>query len=801
MKQGSPGGLRFCMALLLMVGSAGAAAFDPTKLPTPASKKVDFATDIKPILESSCLRCHGPERPKSEFRLTERASALKGGTHGVDIVPGNSAGSALVAYAARLVPDMEMPPEGKGEPLSSEQVGLLRAWIDQGLGWDESSVAVQSRPSFDLSPFVSWTAVSGDRAQFRDLEWQPEGWNGGAEQFGFHQRLPDGRSVSLDGHAGLDDYKLALDLRKPDLGFARLNFEQFRKYYNDSGGYAAAFTPSLYRLGNDLHLDVGRAAFELGLTLPDLPRIVLGYEHQYRDGAKSMLTWGPVLPPTGNFLDIRNFYPGFKEIQEHTHIVTLNVSYETHGFELENNVRAEFYSSDTVRTDALNVPVGALFPNVLTRVSEGHRYDQVADTVRVQKPITDWWFAGAGYRYSWLDGDASLHLTPTDGAGQGTAGSAWSADKILLDEAWHIANLNSQFVPLPELSATLGLQGQWKHQDTFGDVNMDEVVDPADPTSGIFRFPALEESALDQTTAEEMALLRYSGLPYTALFAQAALKQENYTRTAAQQPGPHFVDLASEAAARWQDYRVGFNSSPWSRISFGGDYRHRDRLTDYDYPFVQREGGAYPGFIHARDVKADEAEARLGVQLAKWAKTSLTYRWGGSEFKTTTFATSPAVAGTDSTPGGTVVAGHYQAHTFSANITLTPFRRLYLSTTASYQNSRTTTFDNGSAAVVPYAGNLWTLFANATVVLDEETDLFVGYSFSLARYGQHNELAGLPVGLDYDRHGIQAGLSRRLNRVASVRAQYAYFSYNEPTSAHFRDFTAHQILAVLALKF
>ena len=48
------------------------------------------------------------------------------------IVPGKSEKSPLVLAVARLVEDEAMPPDGKGDPLSKDQVGLLRAWIDQG---------------------------------------------------------------------------------------------------------------------------------------------------------------------------------------------------------------------------------------------------------------------------------------------------------------------------------------------------------------------------------------------------------------------------------------------------------------------------------------------------------------------------------------------------------------------------------------------------------------------------------------------------------------------------------------------
>ena len=49
----------------------------------------DFNTQIRPILESSCYRCHGPASQMSELRLDSKTHALKGGRSGKAIVPGH----------------------------------------------------------------------------------------------------------------------------------------------------------------------------------------------------------------------------------------------------------------------------------------------------------------------------------------------------------------------------------------------------------------------------------------------------------------------------------------------------------------------------------------------------------------------------------------------------------------------------------------------------------------------------------------------------------------------------------------
>jgi hypothetical protein len=110
---------------------------DVSKLPPPAAKKdLTYDKDIKPILEKSCIKCHSGEKPKGKFRLDTRESMLKGGeSDEKPIVVGDSAKSPVIHYTTDLVEDMEMPPTDKRDKypkLTPEQVGLLRAWIDQG---------------------------------------------------------------------------------------------------------------------------------------------------------------------------------------------------------------------------------------------------------------------------------------------------------------------------------------------------------------------------------------------------------------------------------------------------------------------------------------------------------------------------------------------------------------------------------------------------------------------------------------------------------------------------------------------
>ncbi len=139
-----------CSAVMVIwsgVFGVALAAVDKSKLPAVANRPVDFAKDIQPIFKSACYSCHGPEKQKSGYRLDAKSVALKGGDIGPAIVPGNSADSPLIHYVADLVPDLLMP--SKGERLSATQIGLLRAWIDQGAKWPDGADPLLTKNTAD----------------------------------------------------------------------------------------------------------------------------------------------------------------------------------------------------------------------------------------------------------------------------------------------------------------------------------------------------------------------------------------------------------------------------------------------------------------------------------------------------------------------------------------------------------------------------------------------------------------------------------------------------------------------------
>jgi uncharacterized membrane protein len=102
---------------------------------TPAT--VTFEKDILPIFKVSCTMCHNTQKPRAGLSVETREATLKGSRKGAIVVPGNSSKSLLVDSVSFTAsdPDANMPPannKAKAPRLTSAEVALVRAWIDQG---------------------------------------------------------------------------------------------------------------------------------------------------------------------------------------------------------------------------------------------------------------------------------------------------------------------------------------------------------------------------------------------------------------------------------------------------------------------------------------------------------------------------------------------------------------------------------------------------------------------------------------------------------------------------------------------
>lgn len=116
------------------------AAFSANAAPIPVAQikhpgEVQYESEVLPFLNDNCLACHCKTTTKGGLNLETRELILKGGDSGPALVPGDPDKSLLLTAATHADPDTAMPPrdnKAKAKNLSSEQLALLKLWIQQG---------------------------------------------------------------------------------------------------------------------------------------------------------------------------------------------------------------------------------------------------------------------------------------------------------------------------------------------------------------------------------------------------------------------------------------------------------------------------------------------------------------------------------------------------------------------------------------------------------------------------------------------------------------------------------------------
>ena len=131
------------VATWLMLPPAAAVEVAPRKIPPAVSRKIDFAEDVKPILARSCTKCHANGKRKGGFNIDHIHTFVGGGDSGPAVVAGKGAESLLIELVLSNDPDERMPV--KGDPLSLEEVTILRTWIDQGIKWEKGFTFAEFR--------------------------------------------------------------------------------------------------------------------------------------------------------------------------------------------------------------------------------------------------------------------------------------------------------------------------------------------------------------------------------------------------------------------------------------------------------------------------------------------------------------------------------------------------------------------------------------------------------------------------------------------------------------------------------
>jgi hypothetical protein len=644
-----------------------------------------------------------------------------------------------------------------------------------------------------VTPAVDFVTVTGDERRFREDWWMPDRWSGGIEQFALEHDIDEHTVLRAEGRAVFDaeDYRLRLEIVRYSVGFFRAGYTEHRTFYDDWGGFYGPFTPPALRLDRELHLDNGDVFVDVGLTLPDLPRLTLGYERQFRDGTKSLLQWGGVQQNDVQ----RNIFPSFKHVDEKVDIFKFELDHHVGIVNLGDQFRFERSRTDnnTFDKNVTNLTTGA---DQNIKIHEQSSYDLFSNAFRMDSRVNEKLYWSTGYLFRRLDGDAGLDVDTVRFAIVSPASGPvrdWFTHSVALDQNSHLLTANTLLGPFKQLSVYGGARAE-KTRDTGNtDAELLQVLET------FTNAPlALIRSTTDKQSLEETLGARFTGLPYTTLYAEGKWREEQYSTFQFETDDTVTnVFRDTDADVFRQQYTIGLNSSPVRRISLSGYYRRSMQQNNYEHNRDISPG--YPGFITDQEFTTDQVVAKLTVRPHTKFTLALQYKLTSTAIRTAN--KNIVFSGSTLVPAGSLQSGDYDANTYTLSTTLTPISRLYLTGAITFQDTRTIGFANHVPSVTVYRGNVYSVFGTAGYALDAKTDVTLDYTFSRSDNFKDNSASGLPLGLDNQRHALVAGLTRRVRENIVIRVRYGFYEYDQSSNGGIANYVAHLASAACTVGF
>lgn len=652
-----------------------------------------------------------------------------------------------------------------------------------GFLYTDLVLAEQPPAYFSTSFYGGDIAKSGDDEKFSE-DWQlkDDSFIGGLEHLKLRYPLKEGWLLKSEIKTlpGQRNHDLILELSKNNLFYARLHYEKFPHYYDDSGGVYKNFATPFFVIPEKPGTDRQNFLLEIGLTLPDLPIFTFSYEKRLRDGEISSLTWGEATEGAVS----RMIVPTVEEVNDDVNIFKIGAKYKHDIANIEVEQRWEFTDLETVRTEK-NFTNGISNAGDASVVEEKDTfYESSQTTVKLNKTINKKLSLSGGYRYTKVDNDSEQVVqtfTPAGAVSLSGANRNWFNPDSDSDINSHIWNFNVLSKPLRDLTVQGFLRLKNIHRDSISNWSDNR-------TTGTQVHDITART--NNTTFGEGIRVAYKRIPRIAPYLEAEWQQgdieikEKENRT-------DFFQRDTDMDYDKQTYTIGLSFYPFKRFSGSVQYRKEITKNEYDDDLDTESAtgivpGGYSAFIDKQDFDTDIYTTRLTVQPTSSVSATLRHEYRPQE--------------TDSKMDGlNREQSHSDMQTFSGSVTFTPISNLFLTSMVMRQNLRVKTRarEDARTPTRAFEGDSTTFVNTAIFALNEKTEFSADYQASLT--GNYDESVtnyapdpiGLPLEHDYTMQALTLGVKHKIRKNMTLWSKYSLYDYDESHIAGIDDYTEH----------
>lgn len=651
--------------------------------------------------------------------------------------------------------------------------------------------------SGNITPSILAVTLTGDKEKFEEDHWVGTDVAGGVYDYSYINENRHGDSIMAEGRAvaGNNDYLFNFDLKKEGVGSLIFDFKQFRKYYDGTGGFFGNFAPTAvsrstyFETERNLFLDIGNLKVEGIFSKEENTKCTFLYEREYRQGAKSLTSWGSVV--SGG--TTRNILPTFLETDETVDKLEMKIEHTTaDGVEVsaEQGYEKVRVANQKVNNRTFTLTTG-LFSNVRYKY-ENLNSDIYTTIMRISKELNE----NTYFSIAVLDtyNRSKTEEVITD------ASIATSNERHPLNPLSIYQNIVSilpkvSFSPLKDLYMDAGMKWEWIKTRSTGTYNRDrrpnandEFVDTA--------------SKRDDNHLGQSVSLKYDGIRDVVFYADGELEQELRNEDESQKsfgPSPNNANNFSRAQNILSlDYDItsGFKWYPIRKADITAEFKYKHGTRDYTFLSTTRAGdviGGYRGFLDEIEYTSYKPLIKFNLKPYRWIACNFRYALDTTNY----WVRTPAAMANEK--------ALYLAHIYSAGATLTPYEPLYFTLLYQYQQASTETQANGNGGagtnVPTYNANFKVLNASCGYSPVKDITLRGNYSINMADNFNDFSNIGLPLGLDNFSQDASFGIEKKIRSDCSIEFKYDFMQYHEDSNGGIDNYEAHLFYTALKMKF
>jgi hypothetical protein len=660
-----------------------------------------------------------------------------------------------------------------------------------------ATTAADVTTSGTLTVGAGGTRLDGDRPSFQQATQMKRGAFGGIEEFELVREDEETLfTFNLRLIGGIDDYSLVARLEKPEAYFIETGFEQFRVWYDGSGGY---FRPRalVFRLyDEDLSLTRSKLWLAVGRYTANQTLLSFRYDLRLRNGTKNSTSWGDTNLAGAPF-GTRSIVPAFLDLDERTQVVAADVAntvsddvkwkvgarYAKTELNNQRNLRRRpgesadriVTSKDQSTTDifsahgyylrrineSLTLSGGALITDLDSKLGGsriyGQTYDPQYDPAYVRRQQRDEGFFG-------LHGHSDLKQT--------------------------VLNLNAVYLPFKHWSVRPSVRFENLHQKTLSEFVETNVGGGASLPAILEEVEGFHKKQWNEFA--ESLEIRYTGKPnWTFNFqgdwvqGEGNLEEERILHT-----GVRTIDRDTDITRRSQKYSTKGNWYARPGLTVALQYYYKVNVNDYDTARDNTLPGTadrYPAFITDQDFETHDFNVRVSWRAT--SRINLVTRYDRQ--RSTIVSQEMGLAKTRNS--------ELNSHILSQNLTWTPTGRLYLTGSINF------TWDQLKTPAYLFVQHADNNYVNGSVAagyaLAKKDDIYVDYSFYRANNFVDNSATSLPLGADERQQAAFITWVRRQSEHLIYTLKYGYMTKADHTYAGLNDFDAQLLYGKVQYRF